>query len=332
MGFAKLFNIFKPKDPKIDEEGKIGGDTPPPLPHISQPNGITNQQLLDQLLDHFTQALLTESVGSKMLYPMSYNVLMHADDYNSRIQALPFVLPEVVSSFYRRINEMRAKFPNFNPPARYWFFQFTGCNIDNIPQGENVLNIQKGRLTTIAQLLTADDSDVSGTSIEANVNVSIKIEGSDVMKGTNIDTEALKSLDMVSDNIFKFKFDHTLDGDTERIRAYSNMELAELSYTDGSFNYKFTMKDNLIHVSGNNEMRNTQDIFKVKNDHLINSHVQIKHDPFDQKFYIAAYGPTNVNGKALELSQGGDLKWHPLAHNSSIFFPQAMIGITFKIK
>ena len=325
MGLKDIFNIFKPKGPSIEGEGE--GKTPP-----LNPNGITNQQLLDQLLNHFTESLLTESVGNKMLYPMSYNVLMHSEDYNARIQALPFVLPEVVSSFYRRISEMRERFPNFNPPARYWFFQFTGCNVDSIPQGENVLNIQKGRLTTIAQLLTNDDSDSPSTSIEANVNVSIKIEGSDVMKGTNIDTNALKNLDMVSENIFKFKFDHTLDGDTERIKAYSNMELAELSYTDGTYNYKFTMKDNLVHVSGNQEKRNSQDVFKVQDDNIINSHVQIKHDPFDQKFYIAIFAPTNVNGKMLEQSYGGNIIWHPLANNSSIFFPQALKSITFKIK
>lgn len=329
MNFLKkILDKFKPEEPILP----LSPEVPNPNPGSVSSNTITNQQLLDQLVSHFSEALLNESVGNRMLYPMSYNVIMHNEDYNARIQALPFVLPEIVAAFYRKISEMSNRFPNYNPPAKYWFFQFSGCNVESIPQGGNVLNIQKGRLTTIAQLLTSDASEPSGTSIETNVNVSIKIEGSDVMAGTNIDPNALKNLDMVSENIFKFKFDPTLNGDTKKIQAYSNMELAELSYTDGAYNYKFSMQDNLIHVSGNGDIRKGREFFKVKNDNIQNSHVQIKHDQVEQKFYIATFGNTRVNGKAVQMSEGGNVIWHPLANNSTIFFPEAMMSLKFKIK
>lgn len=329
MNFLKkILDKFKPEEPILP----LSPEVPNPNPGSVSSNTITNQQLLDQLVSHFSEALLNESVGNRMLYPMSYNVIMHNEDYNARIQALPFVLPEIVAAFYSKISEMSNRFPNYNPPARYWFFQFSGCNVENIPQGGNVLNIQRGRLTTIAHLLTSDESEPLGTSIEANVNVSIKIEGSDVMAGTNIDPNALKNLDMVSENIFKFKFDPTLNGDTRRIQAYSNMELAELSYTDGAYNYKFSMQDNLIHVSGNRETRKGREIFKVNDDNIQNSHVQIKHDQVEQRFYIAIFGNTRVNGRMVQMSQGGDVIWHPLANNSTIFFPDSMKSIKFKIK
>ena len=331
MSFVKkILNIFKPE--------KVGstGSMPEPIQPIIPNSPLTNQQLLDQLLDHFVVALKEESVGQRMLYPMSYTIIMHPEDYDARVQSFPFMIKETVAAFYRKIRELSGQYPNYNPPARNWFFQFVRSSVDSIDdplQDGLSFKVHKGKITTIAQLLSTDIESSSNTIINTNVNVSIKIEGSDVMAGLNFSPDAIKGLDMVSDNIFRIKFDPTLNDDANKIQTHSaNHGIAEVSYTTGHSNVTYLMQDNLIHISGSNETRIRRDIFKVENDIIKSSHVQIKHDSLTQKFYIAIFDTTRVNGRAVEMSQGGNIVWHDLANNSIIFFPEAMMSLKFKIK
>ena len=40
---------------------------------------LTNQILLNELVDHLREEIVKLSVGTRMLYPMSFKVLMHQD-------------------------------------------------------------------------------------------------------------------------------------------------------------------------------------------------------------------------------------------------------------
>ena len=78
-----LLNIFAPKSShKVKAE-----------------EGLSNQKLLDELVEHFKDQLKNLSVGKRMLYPMSFNILLHHEDYETVKQSFPFVLPEVVKEF-----------------------------------------------------------------------------------------------------------------------------------------------------------------------------------------------------------------------------------------
>ena len=91
------------------------------------------------------------------------------------------------------------------------------------------------------------------------------------------------------------------------------------------------MKDNLIHISGKNEMRKGRSFFILESSEIKDSHVQIKYLPSEKKFQIAAYGPTRLNSRKITESSGGDVYWHDLANNSSIFINDE-ISVKFEIK
>lgn len=306
-------------------------------PIISNDERLTNKRLLKELTSHFKAMLEVESVGSRMLYPMSFNILMDPTDYNDRKQALPFVLPEVVAAFYSIIDDKRSEYRDYTPPAKYWYFQFSACQVGSIStDGNTPLIVRKGHITTVATLLTFDIKDASNVSVESGTRVSIKLDDSNVMNDVNVNWGAIKSLDILSDGIFTYDFDHTLNRDTQSIQSKSNIGemngLAELSYSRGGKNYRFTMKDNLVHISGKNEMRKGRSFFIIEGSEGIkDSHVQIKYVPEEQRFLIAAYGLTKLNSRRLEESSGGDVKWKDLANNSSIFVNDE-ISIKFEIK
>ena len=297
---------------------------------------LTNKVLLNELTSHFKTMLENESVGQRMLYPMSFNILMASADYEERRQSLPFVLPEVVANFYRIIEGMKTQYPNYTPPAKYWFFQFSSCQLSKIPTGNSApLIIRRGHLTTVAALMTFDIRKANNTSVESNTKVSIKLDDSNVMSDVNVNWGAIKNLDVISDGVFTYNFDMNLNQDSQHIMEGSNMSeingLAELSYSKGGRNYRFAMKDNLIQISGSNEMREGRSFFIIDNPNIKDSHVQIKYIPLTKKFQIAAYGPVRLNSRALNESSGGDVFWYDLANNSSIFINEE-VSVKFEIK
>lgn len=297
---------------------------------------LTNKRLLEELTSHFKTMLNAESVGQRMLYPMSFNILMDPADYNNRRQSLPFVLPQVVSAFYGIIDDMRQEYPDYTPPAKYWYFQFSACQLETIrTEDSTTLIVRKGHITTVATLLTFDIKEANNVSVNNNTRVSIKLDDSNVMNDVNVNWNAIKNLDVLSDGTFTYNFDNTLSRDTKCITDNSNMAevngIAELSYSRGGRNYRFIMKDNLIHISGKNEMRKGRSFFILESSEIKDSHVQIKYLPSEKKFQIAAYGPTRLNSRKITESSGGDVYWHDLANNSSIFINDE-ISVKFEIK
>lgn len=296
---------------------------------------LTNKRLLEELTSHFKTMLNTESVGQRMLYPMSFNILMDPSDYNNRKQSLPFILPQVVSAFYGIIDDMRQEYPDYTPPAKYWYFQFSACRLGSVQTDDSApLIVRKGHITTVATLLTFDIKEAN-VSVNNNTRVSIKLDDSDVMNNVNVNWNAIKNLDVLSDGAFTYNFDNTLSRDTKHIADNSNMAevngIAELSYSKGGRNYHFIMKDNLIHISGKNEMRKGRSFFILESPDIKDSHVQIKYLPSEKKFQLAAYGQTKLNSRRIIESSGGDVYWYDLANNSSIFINDE-ISVKFEIK
>lgn len=317
---TKILDIFKP-------EGNNTG---------LANDRLTNKRLLEELKSHFKSVLDVESVGDRMLYPMSFNILMESSDYNDRKQSLPFILPQVVAAFYGIIEENKKEFSDYTPPAKYWFFQFSACNVGTIPTDNSTpLIVRKGHITTVANLLTFDIKKASNVRVDSNVRVSIKLDDSDVMNDVNVNLGAIQNLDILSEGTFIYNFDNTLNRDTRLIEENSNMAetygLAELSYSRDGKNYRFSMKDNLIHISGKNEMREGRAFFILENADIKDSHVQIKYVPTEKRFQIAAFGPTRLNSRLLAESSGGDVMWYDLANNSSIFINEE-IRVKFEIK
>ncbi|MCM1176143.1 MAG: hypothetical protein NC115_08805 [Bacteroidales bacterium] len=301
---------------------------------VEENNVLTNKILLKELVSHFRTMLEKESVGHRMLYPMSFNILMESEDYNDRIQSLPFVLPEVVAAFYGIIDSMKGEFPNYEPPAKYWFFQFSSCSQGNAVLANSAPIVRKGHIATVSTLMTFDIREARNTFAESNTRVSIKLDDSNVMNDVNVNQEAIKTLDIIGNNIFTYNFDKSLSCDSSRIKDSSNMAevtgLAVLSYSRGGKNYHFTMKDNLIHISGKNEKRTGRSFFILETVDVKDSHVQIKYVPEEKKFQIAAFGLVRLNGRKLTESSGAP-QWHSLANNSSIFINDE-ISVKFEIK
>lgn len=301
-----------------------------------KPSKVTNKILYGELVQHFNEQIDELSVGKRVLYPMSFNILMHPDDYYHTRESLPFVLPEVVSEFYTSIKE-KAKFfgegVNFAPPATYWFFQFSACQYAD-KEGEEGF-IKRGEIVTTGSLTTFDILKAQQGNVrqEANVHLSVKCQNSNTNKN-NINLDALLGMDILSEGTYTFDFDKNLVSDTSRISAVSNLQrkkLAELRWVSENGNYKvYDMIDNYIDISGSAETRTTSNILRVESNAVIVSHVQIKYDVQAKTFALAAYEKTRLNSREVPLSvTGGIPQWVPLPKFNSRIFINDTISIEF---
>jgi hypothetical protein len=314
----------------------LGGVNPIATPSThSNPDVISNQRILDELVAHFTEDLEFESFGDKLLYPMSFNILMTPEDYEDRRLALPILVPVVVSHFYKVIDKRRKDYPNYTPPATYWHFQFSSCAVREIPTDSGaVLNLKPGHIATLAALYKLEIKDTNNISVESNTRVSLKLDQSVVGRDTNANIEALRNLDILGEGTFSVKFDMSLNANPADINIESGaagVTLATLSYDNMGKHYTFAMQDQLIHISGRNDERTGRSCFRLESDTIKNSHVQIKYMSGENRFKIAAFGYARMNGGEIPLSVGGNIQWMDLANNSTIFINNE-IQLRFIIK
>lgn len=310
-------------------------------PKASQKNiveeGLSNQKLLDELVDHFKDQLRSLSVGKRMLYPMSFNILLHHEDYESVKQAFPFVLPEVVKEFYEVINQMKSKYPDYTPAAKEWVFQFSSCLLKdvNVADGKTMV-VTKGHITTIASLMTVDLRR-NNVDVTNNTRISIKLQDSDVMNNVNVNWNAVTNIDIIGENYFICKFDMTLNTKKSVVLtngssvSSSSTTLAVLSYSKEGKNYTYTMIDPTIGICGPEGKKGLSSIFIIESEGIMAPHVQIRYLADTRKFQIAAFGKTKLNGKELEISQDGMAKWYALANNSKIFINDE-VSVKFEVR
>lgn len=302
-------------------------------PKISK---ITNKILLKELVTHFTEQMEELSVGKRLLYPMSFNILMHSDDYNRTKESLPFVLPEVVSAFYASIKRKRDASDgelNYAPPATYWFFQFSACQIGERDGVEDF--IKAGEIITTGSLTTFDirKAQTGGIRQEANYHLSVKCQNSNT-NDNNINMNALLDMEILSEGAYTFNFDKTLNEDASRIIADSDLRgkgLATLRWAAANGNDNvYDMYDQYIDISGITDTRTTNNIVKIQSDAVQISHVQIKYDYPTQTFYLAAYAKTRLNGREVPTSATGDApRWIVLPKFNSKIFINDSISIEF---
>lgn len=293
---------------------------------------INNQVLFDELVAHFTYELEELSVQKRMLYPMSFNVLLHPDDYAMRADSFQFILPQIVEEFYKIIKRKSRKYPNFMPPAIDWTFQFTPCTLKSVEKHGESQIIEKGkRIATIASMFALDWGNNMTT--DTNIHFSVKPQNSRPGGNNNINMGAIGNIEFVGKTAYSIPFDKNLQCDLKNPMQAVDIGkikgLATLTYSDGGQNMHYEMKDSLIHISGSQDKRESRSIFKLPQDHISDSHVQIQYRAEDALFQIAAFGETYLNGQKMELSVGAP-KWVHLSNHSQIFM-NGVAAVEFQI-
>ena len=222
---------------------------------------VTNKTLYKELIEHFEADMEELSVGRTILYPMSFNILLHPDDYSHVGESLPFILPEVIAAKRDSIHNSHA-----TPPATYWFFQFASSSVKTEDKKESY--IIPGEIVTFGSLTTFDINKIQkGTRVD-NVSLSMKCQNSNVIQN-NINPDALLGMEILTNNAFRFNFDKNMSEKLSDIKSSErggNNALATLTYSDGPVNVHLKMLDELVILSGSKETRNMENIIIINSE------------------------------------------------------------------
>lgn len=317
---------------------------------------ISNQVIFDELIEHFSEILKKESFAGKMLFPMSFNILLTPDDLEDRKQAIPYLIPIILKGFYNIINNTKetSAYKDYEPTAPEWYIQFSSCGIskvsyaaakhqiesdtpatlkaENAPQKEMLL-IRKGHIATAASLRTFNLRDAKGTS-DSSVRLSLKLDKSEVITESNINIKALRGVDVISDTIFRSKFDVSLPQDVKKIENSITTEttdcIARLKYFEGDDPKVFYMSEKQLFISGKYEIRSGRTYLKIEDAEIQDNHVAIKYISSENKFKITAFGPTNLDGVEMDISKGGNITYVDLPDKTSIFMNNS-VKVFFEI-
>lgn len=282
---------------------------------------LTNRDLLYEFSRHFENELKELSVGHRMIYPMSFNVLLHPDDYEILHDSFPFVLGEFVNGFYDIMRKYQSTYPIYKPsPAKDWMFQLSACRAKELPEEvlkkrkvqthENFVEgmIRPGGVLIISSLARFDLKKVENGSKENEDNgekprLSMSCRNSEVMKALN--WEAMENLLVLADGVYSTPF-------RDKLNSLGDGTLAII---EGK-GIRYVMKDSLMCVSGQGDGRTDRMILKLDTDKVIDSHLQIEYLQEKEKFRVAAYALATLNGHLMELSKGGDVHWEDLPDGS----------------
>lgn len=322
-------NFLRKFKPEKKNEGENSGDE-----RYTAPKGrFNNAAFAEQLLAHFEEELEFNTWRKLMLYPMSFDIILHPNDLQQVQQAFPFLFPEIVAEFYKIILKHSQEHPKYGPTARHWVFKVHSSDVGKITtsSGEE-LKIEHGKVTTIARLYTVNNRPTGdNVHVEENVRVSVRVGDSNVRDYGDINIEH-PEVNMRGRNMFIYPFDYNLPTDSENVRTVDQMpDIAIIRYALGGNNYTYRMRDHNIIISGKNDKRTDYDVFKVESDKIMNTHAEVKYQPHLNKFQIAVYGDTILNERKLGISTGGNPIWYDLGHRSQIYIPSGEIELNFEI-
>lgn len=292
---------------------------------------VTNQTLYKELIDHFKTDMEELSVGRRILYPMSFNILLYPDDYDRVGESLPFILPEVIAGFYAAIKSKRESIldSDATPPATYWFFQFASSSVKTDDKQESF--IIPGEIVTVGHLTTFDIKKAQEGTTTENVRLSVKCQNSDVNKN-NINKDALLGMEILTNNAYTFNFDKSMSeklSDIQSSQRGGDNALATLTYSIGSTNVHLDMLDELVILSGPKDTRKMGNIMIIKNEAVEVGHVQIRYVRETNRFQLCAYSRTRLNMRDVPLSVGGTPIWKDMSFNSTILLND-VVNIEFK--
>lgn len=289
---------------------------------------MTNQLVMNELAKNFEMKLKEVSFDKIVTFPMSFTVIMNYNDFQLVKDYTPLLAEQAVETFYKIIDKNMTEESICKNLATYWNICFVPCYGDESEMNEEVIYTKPGTIQTLSSvhdtIFKKNNEEEDGEGSQFTVTVS----GSSFFGDVNINKEALKNLTLVSKTHFQKSWKRT-QAKTESITTSNNkpasISVAKL-FAQGK---EYSMQSGTHMVSGSAETRSDANIFRVNSDYVMNGHIRIQYIEKDNKFKIAAFSDTTLNGKDMPKSNPSDIRWMDLENDAIIVLAED-VEITFK--
>jgi hypothetical protein len=282
---------------------------------------LTNQVLVNQVVESFKETIERESFNKRMMYDCSYLILMRPEDYHHAELRLAGITEGILDEFYSHINEMKSQYPRYDPIGSFWDFQY--CPAE---KGVDNTEIEPGSV----QVVSAPTSEKSWMELSSEqIKVSVSSKHSKYSK-YDLNPNTFANIDILSKGHFRVKFNKELfasEPGTTPAGANTSVtpkkdKLATLQFVINKQRYSFPMREKQLKITRAVEgLTSTATLLCINepSGSLQKEHVMIKYEEGSRLFYIALFADAFVNEQKLELSRIGETPvWHPLKNDSTI--------------
>ncbi|SMC90229.1 hypothetical protein [Pedobacter africanus] len=286
---------------------------------IAKPEPLTPDTVYKYIIDKFKESITELSFAERVVFYHEFIICLNTEDYrmfmDNKNGLFGLIAQESVKKFYEILNDQAAIGKRVEPSSSKWVFRFVSH--PDYKQGD------KG---FIGKLMP------DGAQKQENLRVTFIPRQTGLAQTFDISNEILKDFIFYSEGYYEIPYLANLKFETKAEAEDGNLLLARFETTLPDKAYvgqklEYLMKFNEITVSGNEEIKESPNIFKIPSDWVNSPHLRIRFNKTEDKFYLSSFGEKTILNEALvERSNIDDPQWVELPLNSRIIL-NGIIGV-----
>lgn len=288
-----------------------------PVKQVATP---TPDDVFHYIIQKFNESVSQLSFANRTVFYHEYIICFNPDDFqdfmDSKKGIFGLIVQESVKEFYQSLKNYKAAGKTVVPSASKWVFRFVSH--PDYAQGD------KGFM---GKLLPGGNQQK-----EENLRVTFIPRQTGIAQTFDINPEILKGFNFYSEGYYEVPYQEDLVYDEQELRSAGGASLArfETIIPDKAYagrKLEYLMKDEEIIVSGKDEKRDDNSIFRIPSEWVNSPHLRIRYDKGGKKFFLASFGEkTLLNEKEVARSQADSPDWVELPVNSRVML-NGIVGI-----
>lgn len=278
---------------------------------------VTPNDVYKYIIQQFQQSVQQLSFANRIVFFHEYIIAFNTEDYRGFMDdkrgIFGLIVQESVKQFYEILAGFKAAGKTVMPSASKWVFRFVS-HPDYAP----------GDKGFIGKLLPGQSEK------QENLRVTFIPRQTGIAQTFDINPDILKGFNFYSDGYYEVPFGEALQYQENAVSAAAGFARFETILPDKAFQgrkLEYTMKDEEIIVSGNDEAREASHIFKIPSEWVNTPHLRIKYSKAESKFQVASFGEkTILNEKTVPRSDAENPDWTLLPLNSKLVL-NGIVGI-----
>jgi hypothetical protein len=286
---------------------------------------LTPEVVYKYIVEKFKESISELSFAGRVVFYHEFIISFNADDYrefnDNKQGIIGLIVQECVKQFYEILKGYRDAGKTVEPSGSKWVFR-----VVTHPE------YARGDKGFIGKLLPD-----SGTpqKKEENLRVTFIPRQTGIAQTFDVNQDVLSGFTYYSDGYFEIPYEEQLEYDAKepndsKPAGQAVIARLETIIPDKQFAGKkveYLMKSEEIIVTGKEETREGDEIFKIPSDWVSVPHLYIRFNKADGKFYLASFGEmTTLNENLVQRSDVNAPIWIELPVNSRMLL-NGIIGL-----
>lgn len=280
---------------------------------------LTPDDVYNYVVAKFSDSIRELSFADRIVFYHEYIISFNAEDYKQFLDnkqgLFGLIINETVKKFYDLLAQYRTAGKTVVPSSSKWVFRLVSHP-----------DYERGDIGFIGKLLPGSNKK------EENLRVTFIPRHTGVAQTFDISNDVLSAFNYYSEGYYELPYVENLEFDEKGTPKPGKKHLArfETILPEKQFAGKkveYLMNDDEIIVSGEDETRDDDNIFKIPTEWVNSPHLRIRFNKSDGKFYLASFGEiTILNERDVERSDVNSPSWVELPVNSKILL-NGIVGL-----